>query len=114
MAVFIITAVFSLLLVAMGVFIYRSKGWWLIAGYNMLSEAERAKYDKKAICRFTGKVVMLVGVLTFPIGIKSIAGWYWIAYIVIVIAIAVFAGIYSNTGGRFKIKSQSAVDKLSQ
>ena len=98
-----ITIIFSLLLIAMGVYIYSGKGWRLIAGYNMSSETERAKYDEKALCRFVGIIVMIVGILTFPIGIKSIVGWYWIVYTVVVISIGVFAAIYGNTGGRFKI-----------
>jgi len=102
MTLIITTAVFSVLFVALGFYIHSGKGWWLIAGYNMSSKNERGKYDEKALCKFIGKVVITIGVLLIPLGIKSVVGWYWIAFTVLVLAIGIFASVYSNTGNRFK------------
>jgi hypothetical protein len=82
--------------------IHSGKGWWLIAGYNMSSKNEREKYDEQALCGFIGKVIIAIGVLTFPLGIASIVGWYWIAYTAVILAVGIFACIYANTGNRFK------------
>lgn len=97
----IICLIFSLLMIAMGIYIYSGKGWFLIAGYNMYPESDREKYDEKALCRFDGKVIIAIGLLMIPIGIESIAKWYWIVFTVITLIIGITASVYSNTRNRF-------------
>lgn len=41
----------SILFFALGILFARGKGTWLIAGYNTLSDAEKASWDEAALCR---------------------------------------------------------------
>lgn len=50
----IILAIMALLFLMVGIFLFKGKAAWLIAGYNSLSEEEKKKYDKKTICRTAG------------------------------------------------------------
>ena len=102
MLTLILTAIFALAFIAMGVFIHCGKGWWLIAGYNMSSESEKSKYDEKALCKFIGKISIAIGLFTLPIGIERISSWYWIVYTTVVMLLGIFAVVYANTGNRFK------------
>ena len=47
----IILAIMALLFLMAGILLFKGKASWLIAGYNSLSEEEKKKYDKKAICK---------------------------------------------------------------
>ena len=44
-------------------------GSWLIAGYNTASEKERAKYDKKKLCRTMGAGLGAADVLILILGL---------------------------------------------
>ena len=46
-----VRAVMILLFLALGVVFACGKGRWLIAGYNTMSERERARYDEKKLMR---------------------------------------------------------------
>lgn len=35
----------------------KGKGAWLIAGYNTMSDSEKATYDQEALCKFMSKVI---------------------------------------------------------
>lgn len=100
-----IPGIIFILLIIAGIFLWHGKGSWLIAGYNTLSEKEKKKYNKKALCRFMAVVVFL---LAFSMGILLLAGyrnrsagseWFGLMNGVII----VFALIYANTGDRFKL-----------
>lgn len=43
-----------LVLGVIGAALYSGKGSFLIAGYNTMSEAEKAKFDEKKLCRAMG------------------------------------------------------------
>ena len=45
------------------------RGGWLIAGYNTASEKERAKYDKKKLCRTMGAGLAAADVLILILGL---------------------------------------------
>ena len=46
-----------LLFLLLGLVFSQGKGAFLIAGYNTASQAEKAKYDEKALCRCMGKLM---------------------------------------------------------
>lgn len=52
----IILLLFSLILVALGVFMLKGNGWDVI---NMPAKA-KAKWDKRALCRFTGAYMLFL------------------------------------------------------
>jgi len=65
MGAVIAVVVFATLFLVIGIFLLCGKGSWLIAGYNTASEEEKAKYDKKKLCKGTGGVTLTVSVLLY-------------------------------------------------
>ena len=100
----IIMSLLGLLIIVIAVFWLLGRGAFLLAGYNTMSKEEKEKYDEKSLCKFMGKIILPIGVLTPSIAIGGIYGIDWIggAYIAFVIVIIVFALVYCNTGNRFR------------
>ena len=46
------------LLAVMAIFLLNGKGAFLIAGYNTMPSAKKARYDEKALCRCTGWLLL--------------------------------------------------------
>ena len=72
----VLTCFIGVVLVALAVVLLRGKGGFLIAGYNTMPPKEQAKYDEKALCRFVGKILLPVGLLSpaVAVGASSISG----------------------------------------
>ena len=76
---------------------------FLISGYNMLSDADKAKYNEKALCRFVGGLILVVcfGIALYPaaefLGIPSLS----IIATAIVLITPIGAIVYLNTSKRF-------------
>lgn len=52
-------------------FLFRSgRGAFLIAGYNTKSQAEKAKYDEKKLCRLMGDFMFVLALVWVPIMIS--------------------------------------------
>lgn len=76
----------------------------MIAGYNTLPKAEKAKYDEKALCKATGKLILSS---VFPIALLALGdllqlNGLLIAGGVLLVILLVFGLIYLNTGNRYK------------
>ena len=98
----IITGLLSAALIIMSLVLISGRGAFLIAGFNTMSANEKAKYDAGAMCKFIGKVLLPIGILTPFIMFKSISGWYPWVYFAVVTGLSIFAAVYANTGNRFK------------
>ncbi len=100
----VITFIIGLLIIIIALVLHTGKGSFLIAGYNTLSREEKDKYDSKKLCRFMGKILLPIGFFTPILAVGGIygIGWLPVMYVFGVIALSVFAVIYSNTGNRFK------------
>jgi preprotein translocase subunit SecG len=92
------------LFVILGIVFLQGKGAFLIAGYNTSSNAEKAKYDEKALCKFMGYSMFRLGacwvvaaghVFTNHFSFLFIGFGMFIVNIIITI-------IYANTGNRFR------------
>ena len=94
----------GLLIIIMSVFLLSGRGAFLLAGLNTMSKSEKEKYDIPSLCKFMGKVLLVVGVLTLLVGIEYLYAfwWFWLIWGILFIGITVFAIIYVNTGNRFK------------
>jgi len=104
----------GILCLALGLVVQTGKANFLIAGYNTMSEEERAKWDAKAMSGFIGRVVLALpsAVLLaacapillgfFPV-VALIASWALFA------AIMIAGLIYVNLSPRFKISIGAAV-----
>ena len=102
---FIIFILISLSLIGLSIPLLMGKGTGLIAGYNTLSPEEKKRYDGPALARFTGKILLVIGLATLPYGVGIFCfGLEWLTwvYLTVVIGLSVFAAIYCNTGNRFK------------
>ena len=81
---FLIFIIFSALpCMLLGILLLHGKGAFLISGYNMLSQKEKAGIDEAAVCRFTGKMLL------------AMAGCFVVTGIGILLEsnLAIFAGI---------------------
>lgn len=106
LAAFLIELGLALLFTVFGIILWKGKGAWLISGYNVSSEAEKSKYDEKALCRFVAKLMffytacfIFVAVSTW---LEATTLFYCLMALFLVVSIA--AIIYANTGNRFKKK----------
>lgn len=100
----IITGILGLLLIIMAIVLLTGRGSSLIAGYNTMSKSEKENYDSRALCKFMGKILLPIGMLTpfLTLGSRLNITWFPFAYSALVLGIVVFAAIYANTGNRFK------------
>ena len=102
---FIIFILISLSLIGLSIPLLMGKGTGLIAGYNTMSPEEKKRYDGPALARFTGKILLVIGLATLPYSVGIFCfGLEWLTwvYLTVVIGLSVFAAIYCNTGNRFK------------
>lgn len=102
----VLTCFIGVVLVAIAIVLLCGKGGFLIAGYNTMSPKEQSQYDEKALCRFVGKILLPVGLLSPAVAIGGIfhMGWLPRVYFAVITALALFAVVYANTGGRFRKK----------
>ena len=101
------------LCILLGIVLSMGKGSFLIAGFNMKTKEEQDKYDKVALCKFTGKIM-------FALAFSMV---FWVLYqafkikfllyigVVLFFAFIMFLLIYANTGNRFKIEGGSVEKK---
>lgn len=103
-AALMITGLLGTVMIILAVLLLSGKGAFFIAGYNTMSKEEKAKYDEKALCRFMGKILLPIGILTPAVALGGMYGLDWIGgvYAAAVAALVVFALVYCNTGNRFK------------
>lgn len=100
----IIMSAVSLMFFGLGAMFRKGKGAFLIAGYNTMSEKEKAQYDEKALCRSMGKLMYLLGVCFAAVTAAAILEIIWLMWtgIGVFLAIIIIDVVYSNTGNRFK------------
>lgn len=101
----VITVIVGLGLIGLSVPLLMGKCAGLVAGYNTMSPEEKASWDGPALARFTGKVLLVIGLLTLilmPIMCVYEAVWLTVAYTVAVVGLGVFAAVWCNTGNRFR------------
>lgn len=72
-AVFLVLAIISIILLS-------GHGSGMIAGYNTLSQKEKAKYDEKKLCRTVGIGMAVIAVLVLVMGVLEDVLPAWFAY----------------------------------
>ena len=98
----------GILCLVLGLIIRTGKANFLIAGYNTMSDAEKAKWDVKAISKFTGwlliipSVVLLVGCIPIALNFYPIISLF-ISYGIFILLI-ITGAIFLNVSPRFKNK----------
>ena len=105
-ASFLMSSIFAVPVIIIGIVLCCGKGAFLIAGYNTASPKEKASYDEKALCRATGVLVLVIMgcVELLMLGlVLDMAALIWSSVILLVIS-TVFGLIYINKSKRFKRK----------
>ncbi|MUV38939.1 hypothetical protein JNUCC1_02811 [Lentibacillus sp. JNUCC-1] len=105
-AIILIYGFIIVLMVMLGIVFSLGKGSSLIAGFNTMSEEEKAKYDVTALSKFMGKIMFT---LAFSVVLQLISQIYekdWLFYISLVLLVGaiIFLLVYVNTGNRFRKK----------
>ena len=102
-----IPIIFIFLFIGLGLLFSFGKGAFLIAGYNTLPKAEKAKYDTVALCKFMGKLMFVItACILFWLLDEFFPGFHLFAIgQTLLIVSIIFAFIYANTGNRFKQKN---------
>ena len=96
------------LFVALGIGFAKGKGVDLIAGYNTMSAAEKAKFDEKALCACMARMMFcLAGAwCVLSIGIQADLAWLTGLGFALFFGVIVFFLIYMNTGDRLNTKNK--------
>lgn len=91
------------LLIIAALFLLNGKGAFLIAGYNTLSKARKAKYDEKILCRAVAWLLLALAFCLVILQIGTCFNLSWLVSLAIVLMLIITVGfvIYSNTGKRF-------------
>lgn len=99
-----IFGIIMLLLIVLSIILMMGKGACLIAGYNTLDKKEKAKYDRTALCKFTGKYLLSIGLLmpAIPVGVVLKKNWLIAVYAAYMLISTISVIVYCNTRNRFK------------
>ena len=104
---YIIPVIVFVPLIVITVLLLTGHGANLIAGFNTLSKNEKEKYDKPALCRFVGKIMIPIEAAVLVAFIGSIFKAPWTTLFTIFTGVAVLpyiivVAVYANTGNRFR------------
>jgi len=98
----------GILCLLLGIVIRTGKANFLIAGFNTMSEHEKAKWNMKAVSNFTGwlliisSLILLVACIPLLLGIFTTIALYGSFGVFIVVVLT--GAIYVNVSSRFKNK----------
>lgn len=86
------------------IFLSKGKRAFLLAGYNTMSESEKAQNDEVAMCKFMGKIMygICLSILLWPLSEILEDQLICVFGLILFLSLIVFALVYSNTGNRFK------------
>jgi hypothetical protein len=100
----IINLIGSIAFLIFAIYLSKGKGAFLIAGYNTMSDSEKAKYNELSLCKFMSKMMFGISFSIFLWALSELLEIQFLFYIglVLFICLIVFGLVYSNTGDRFK------------
>ena len=103
---FLVSSIFAVPVIVIGIVLCCGKGAFLIAGYNTASPKEKAEYDEKALCRATGVLLLvIVGCVELLLlgAVLDMTALMWGGGILMAVSTA-FGLIYINKSRRFRRK----------
>lgn len=100
----VVSILLILLFSGLGTLFINGKGADLIAGYNTMTEDEKATYDTIGLCKFMGKMMFALSISMVFWIMSDILNMPWLLYfgLALFLGIIVFMIIFTNTGERFK------------
>jgi hypothetical protein len=107
MSGYIIGGSVLVLLVAITGCLLAGRGANLIAGFNTLSKDEKERFDKPALCKFVGKILIPIDIAFITLFIGAVISAPWSTVVGIVIGVLtlpyiIAITVYANTGNRFR------------
>lgn len=100
----LIPVVMAGVFIFLGIILSMGKCSFLIAGYNLMTREKKERYDERALCRFTGKLMFFLAfcmLLSIGSTLLQSAVLLSIAMFLFVASIT-FTIIYANTANRFR------------
>jgi hypothetical protein len=100
----VISSGLGLMIIALSIILLIGRGSFLIAGFNTMSAEKKERYDKIALCKFMGRILLPIGILCPGMTISGILNlsWFPAVFIIVVLGLIIFAAVYANTGNRFR------------
>ena len=100
----LIFAIIIIPLLIMALVLLSGRGAFLISGYNRLKPEQKARYDEKALCRFTGKLLLATCLFLLMLFGGIWAGLTWLSTtgVILLIAGTLLGVLYAGTGQRFR------------
>lgn len=92
------------LFIILGITFRTGKGASLVAGYNTMSEAEKAKYDTNALLKFMGNMMFALSISMLLSLVGDLYELKWLLYVGLLLFFItmIFMLIFINTANRFK------------
>lgn len=101
-----VMTIFNLPLVILGAVLSCGKGAGMIAGYNTSSQAEKDRWNERALCRGTGVLVLAIAgcaELLLAGAVLGVTPLVWTG-LALTFLVAIAGVIYINTSKRFRRK----------
>ncbi len=83
----VIISIMSIGLIAIALVLLSGRGSWMLAGFNTLSKEEKSNYDRVALCKFMGKILLPIGITTPSIFIDRLLNTSWFVACYAILAI---------------------------
>jgi Domain of unknown function (DUF3784) len=98
--------IIAILFLIFAITLSQGKGASLLAGYNTMSDEEKAQYDGVALCKFMGKIMygFSFSIVLFAMSEMFENQLLLIIGLVLFFTLLIFTVVYANTGNRFKKK----------
>jgi len=92
------------LFVVLGIVFRRGKASFLIAGYNTMTRAEKAKIDEKKLCRFVSGLMFVLAACWLVVAMSEVFHRLWLLWLGLglLFAAILVAVVYLNTGDHIK------------
>jgi hypothetical protein len=98
-----IAIIFGILFAATSIVLLTGHGFTGYGTFSMgMPEKEKREYDTKSLCRYIGKIILPISILTFFLGIEAIIKWYVWVYTSTCIGLSIFAIVHVSKGDRYR------------
>jgi len=96
--------IISVPFIIFAIILSKGKGSSILAGYNTMSDSEKAQYDEVALCKFIGKIMYGISfsIIIFAVSEMLENQVLFIIGLILFLTLIIFALVYSNTRDRFK------------
>ena len=85
-----------ILFLLIGMYMLTGRGSFLIAGYNMMSQEQKQKYNEKRLCRFTGVMIILAALYCATMEFTNVNEIYAsIGFIIITLTFVIVVNVSS-------------------